>query len=169
MNEGGRWRNEQPYGYQDFDPGFPRPRGGRGRRGRGMNGRGFGRGMRGMDRSREFNRDFQSYRQDGPRSASYRSPERMVLPPQPMPPVPPEQPYTENYGYYGYPPFSPQSYPSPTYNNQEQPIPLPVTNTGYPLDPTRMYLLGQVEYYFSIQNLARDTHLRRQVSKTSFS
>ncbi|KAF8325851.1 uncharacterized protein EI90DRAFT_2931249 [Cantharellus anzutake] len=43
------------------------------------------------------------------------------------------------------------------------PIPTPVTKPGFPLDPPRFYLLGQIEYYFSVQNLATDLFLRRQM------
>jgi len=121
-----------------------------------MNGRGFGRGMRGGgDRSREFHQ--YPYRQDGPRPPNYRSPERH----NPMSALPPDQmPIQDNYGYYGYPPAPIYNYVNPSY----QPGPLPVSNPGFTLDPTRMHLLGQVEYYFSVQNLAGDTHLRRQMS-----
>jgi la-related protein 1 len=34
------------------------------------------------------------------------------------------------------------------------------------LDPTRWYLLGQLEYYLSPQNLAQDFFLRQRVSHT---
>ncbi|KAG8965387.1 hypothetical protein FRC03_000562 [Tulasnella sp. 419] len=43
------------------------------------------------------------------------------------------------------------------------PIPMPLTYPGYQLDPLRLYLLGQIEYYFSIQNLAKDVFLRNQM------
>lgn len=46
------------------------------------------------------------------------------------------------------------------------PIPAPITVLSFPLDPTRRYLLGQVEYYFSLQNLASDFFLRKQVSRS---
>jgi len=43
-------------------------------------------------------------------------------------------------------------------------IPLmPVTILSFPLDPIRHNLLGQVEYYFSIQNLTHDLFLRQQM------
>ncbi|KAH8116135.1 winged helix DNA-binding domain-containing protein [Phellopilus nigrolimitatus] len=42
-------------------------------------------------------------------------------------------------------------------------MPIPVTVLSFPLDPVRHYLLGQVEYYFSIQNLASDFFLRKQM------
>ncbi|KAF8526527.1 winged helix DNA-binding domain-containing protein [Hysterangium stoloniferum] len=40
---------------------------------------------------------------------------------------------------------------------------MPVTATPFPIDPMRWYLLGQVEYYFSIQNLVTDFWLRKQM------
>ncbi|KAF8589147.1 winged helix DNA-binding domain-containing protein [Ramaria rubella] len=40
---------------------------------------------------------------------------------------------------------------------------MPVTVTNFPIDPTRWYLLGQVEYYFSVQNLCSDFWLRKQM------
>lgn len=43
------------------------------------------------------------------------------------------------------------------------PMPIPVTIPPFQLDPLRFYLLGQLEYYFGIQNLAMDFFLRQQV------
>ncbi|KAF8519428.1 hypothetical protein JB92DRAFT_2710844 [Gautieria morchelliformis] len=40
---------------------------------------------------------------------------------------------------------------------------MPVTVTSFPIDPTRWYLLGQIEYYFSVQNLCVDFWLRKQM------
>ncbi|TDL24585.1 winged helix DNA-binding domain-containing protein [Rickenella mellea] len=40
---------------------------------------------------------------------------------------------------------------------------MPVTVLSFPLDATRWYLLGQIEYYFSVQNLAQDLFLRKQM------
>lgn len=61
--------------------------------------------------------------------------------------------------YAQYNPPIPQPIPQP-----QHPMPLPVTSLSFPLDPIRVYLLGQVEYYFSNQNLASDIYLRKQVS-----
>ncbi|KAF9240482.1 winged helix DNA-binding domain-containing protein [Melanogaster broomeanus] len=42
-------------------------------------------------------------------------------------------------------------------------VPLPSTSTlPYPLEVTRTYLLGQLEYYLSPQNLAQDFFLRQR-------
>ncbi|EJD05608.1 winged helix DNA-binding domain-containing protein [Fomitiporia mediterranea MF3/22] len=40
---------------------------------------------------------------------------------------------------------------------------MPVTTLSFPLDLTSQYLLGQLEYYFSVQNLASDVYLRKQM------
>lgn len=42
-------------------------------------------------------------------------------------------------------------------------VPQPVTQLLFPLDPTRYYLLGQLEYYMSAQNMASDFWLRQKV------
>lgn len=44
------------------------------------------------------------------------------------------------------------------------PMPMPMSQIGFPLDSTRYYLLGQLEYYLSPQNMAQDLFLRRRVS-----
>ena len=43
------------------------------------------------------------------------------------------------------------------------PVPVPVSPITQPLDPMRWYLLGQLEYYLSPQNLAQDFFLRQRV------
>ncbi|KAG8862937.1 hypothetical protein FRB96_000357 [Tulasnella sp. 330] len=58
--------------------------------------------------------------------------------------------------------YAPQVYPPPTAM-QAPPVPMPLTTPGYMLDPSRFYLLGQVEYYFSVQNFLSDVFLRRQM------
>ncbi|KLO16130.1 winged helix DNA-binding domain-containing protein [Schizopora paradoxa] len=40
---------------------------------------------------------------------------------------------------------------------------MPVTSISFPIDEKRVRLLGQLEYYFSLQNLAQDLYLRRQM------
>lgn len=42
-------------------------------------------------------------------------------------------------------------------------VPRPITEVRYPLDGTRYYLLGQLEFYMSRDNMARDRFLRAQV------
>lgn len=74
---------------------------------------------------------------------------------------------------YGYYPAQPQpmpfayAYGSPPnemyFPTAAPPPPLPMTQ-AFGLDPLRTYILGQLEYYFSMQNLAMDFFLRQQVS-----
>lgn len=52
--------------------------------------------------------------------------------------------------------------------HQTPPVPVPMTTISFPLDPTRYYLLGQLEYYLSSQNMAQDLYLRRQVCSASW-
>lgn len=47
------------------------------------------------------------------------------------------------------------------------PVPAPLTALPFPLDPTRYYLLGQLEYYLSPQNMAKDFFLRQKVRTSS--
>lgn len=117
------------------------------RRPRGPNGRATGRGFRG-NRPRDHiplspngNRDGQ-----GSGQSINAIPSHVEYPYYPIP-----EPGAQVF-YGGGPP--------------QQPLPLPVTTPTFPLDPMRLYLLGQVEYYFSTQNLASDTHLRKQVRLT---
>ncbi|KAG8994272.1 hypothetical protein FRB93_001642 [Tulasnella sp. JGI-2019a] len=70
------------------------------------------------------------------------------MPPYAVPPVP------VNYAHQPYPP--PGAVPAPS-------MPMPMTSPGYTLDPSRFYLLGQIEYYFSVQNILSDMFLRRQM------
>ena len=67
----------------------------------------------------------------------------------------------EGYPYAPYPPPPPQVQNA---SSQGAPLPMPQSNVGFPLDSTRYYLLGQLEYYLSPQNLAQDFFLRQQVS-----
>ncbi|KAG8900394.1 hypothetical protein FRB99_006087 [Tulasnella sp. 403] len=95
--------------------------------------------------------------------------------PYPYPPPPPGVPYGPPMPYY--PPYPvpgapnvgiPMLYPIPAYPpntsyGSAPPVPSPVTNVGYPLDNVRYLLLGQVEYYFSVQNMSSDLFLRKQM------
>ena len=47
------------------------------------------------------------------------------------------------------------------------PVPVPKTTISFPLDSTRYYLLGQLEYYLSAENMAQDFYLRQQVILSS--
>jgi len=46
-------------------------------------------------------------------------------------------------------------------------VPSPLSTPSFPLDTTRYYLLGQLEYYLSPQNMAQDFYLRKQVGLLS--
>ncbi|KAI0790350.1 hypothetical protein C8Q75DRAFT_112098 [Abortiporus biennis] len=162
---------------RDYQPGRPRRgsysanRGGHerggysGRRGRGGNAYG-GRGYT----VRGYSRGGYQYNQQRPPFAVT----------QPMPPPPPP----EHTTYYPPPPISLQSgttyfhppgydpyaytpYPPPmpvtTPSQPVPPVPTPITIVPFPLDHVRYYLLGQLEYYFSEQNLPRDFYLRQQM------
>lgn len=59
-------------------------------------------------------------------------------------------------------PYSP--YPPLPLVQPPAPGPGPVSVLSFPLDYTRYYLLGQLEYYLSPQNMAQDFYLRQQVS-----
>ncbi|KAG6829073.1 hypothetical protein H0H92_005784 [Tricholoma furcatifolium] len=57
--------------------------------------------------------------------------------------------------------------PVPNHSSTPQaapvPVPGPVTQLPFPLEPTRWYLLGQLEYYLSAQNMAQDYFLRSKL------
>jgi la-related protein 1 len=65
----------------------------------------------------------------------------------------PQQPHLNVAGS----PVSHISSPAPA------PLPAPLSTISFPLDTTRYYLLGQLEYYLSPQNMAQDFYLRKQV------
>ncbi|OCH84757.1 hypothetical protein OBBRIDRAFT_839472 [Obba rivulosa] len=126
-----------------------------GRRGRGANG--FGRGFHG----RSFSRGGFQGRQP---------PFTVAQPPPPPPPPsdtyypqPPSAPIT-TYIPPGYDPYAyPQYPPAPQAAPAGPPMPMPQSPITFPLDPTRYYLLGQLEYYLSSQNMAQDFFLRQQM------
>ncbi|KAH9477865.1 N-glycosidase [Psilocybe cubensis] len=51
----------------------------------------------------------------------------------------------------------------PHHHPAPPPVPAPLTPIPFPLDPTRYWLLGQLEYYLSPQNMAHDIFLRRNM------
>ncbi|KAG9077217.1 hypothetical protein FS749_010921 [Ceratobasidium sp. UAMH 11750] len=140
----------------------PRPRGGRGR--------GIG-GMRGFRGAYRGGGGFRS----SPADSDYAM----------LPPMPPMEQYSQSvpYGFnpYAYGPYAPP--PPPMWNpyapygtmppmppppppailGGTAPPPMPVTNVGYMLDQMRYYVLGQVEYYLSVQNMCQDLYLRQQM------
>lgn len=141
------------------------------RRGRGLNGgygRGFGRNFSrgGYGHYTQYTRHPQysptppaQFSQLPSHAAHGYSPDQSVyyLPPPPPPPPGFGSYHPGGYEVYQYPSFPP---PPALY----PPVPHPVSQLAFPLDPTRYYLLGQLEYYLSSQNMAQDFYLRQQVS-----
>ncbi|KAL6305999.1 hypothetical protein BKA93DRAFT_191537 [Sparassis latifolia] len=127
-----------------------------GRRGRGMY------GGRGGYHSRNFSRG--GYQQGPPRQPPF-----VVQPPQNelnsyYAPAP--QPVTSYippaYEGYAYPPYAAAQQPVQPVQ-PVPPMPMPLSPLSFPLDPTRYYLLGQLEYYLSPQNMAQDFFLRQRM------
>lgn len=155
---------------QDHDRDLSRPRRGSygggfdrggygGRRGRGMLNRGYHRG---------FYRG--GFHQTQPRQPPF----NITPPPLFQPLMPPGDPMNALYrpprqqlatyipaGFDGYQRLSPPSAPAPP--SVTQPVPVPRSSLPFPLDSTRWYLLGQLEYYLSSQNMAQDFFLRQRV------
>jgi la-related protein 1 len=76
-----------------------------------------------------------------------------------------QQPYVPGFEAYQAP--VPLSYPSQNAGvpgaTLGHPLPRPLSNLTFTLDPTRYYLLGQLEYYLSAQNLVSDIFLRKRM------
>lgn len=164
---GGRPRRGSYGGAYGYDNRGGHERGGYpSRRGRGNGG--FNRGFHG----RNFSRG--TYQQS---HQSRQPPFNMTqtqTPPMPHPadhnpyyPLSPQTPLGTTYfhpaGYdpYAYTPYPPMPAPAPAQPGP--PLPIPQTDVLFPLDSTTYYLLGQLEYYLSAQNLAQDIFLRKQV------
>ena len=147
-----------------------------GRRGRGSNpnggygrggyGRGFSRGGYGQyPRQHQYSATPPGQFSQLPSNTTHGySPDQSVyfLPPPPPPPPPPSgfgSYLPGGYEVYQYPSFPP---PPALY----PPVPQPISQLPFAIDPTRYYLLGQLEYYLSPQNMAQDFYLRRQASTT---
>jgi len=138
-----------------------------GRRGRGGNGGYSGRGF-----NRHLNRG--TYQP----SQQQRQPPFSITPPphfQPLVPLndpsnayyPPQQHLMtyipSSFESYQPPPPAPTPAPAPAPPQLTPPVPVPLSSLSFPLDPVRWYLLGQLEYYLSPQNMAQDFFLRQQV------
>ncbi|KAG6850813.1 hypothetical protein H0H93_008116 [Arthromyces matolae] len=65
--------------------------------------------------------------------------------------------YDQTPGYYDGTPHL------PIPASQVAPFPAPMTPLPFPLDTTRWYLLGQLEYYLSAQNMVQDYFLRQRL------
>ncbi|OBZ78303.1 hypothetical protein A0H81_02447 [Grifola frondosa] len=155
------------YGGYGYDRGGPERGGYSGRRGRGgFGGRGY--------HNRSYSRGgYQGQQQQRP-------PFTVTQPPLPPPSdingyyAPPPQLATyipSGYDGYPYAPYAPAPVPvpapqtaqSPSQSQQVPPMPMPQSVLSFPLDPTRYYLLGQLEYYLSPQNIVQDFFLRQRM------
>lgn len=138
-------------------------------------GDGFDRGGFGGRRGRGFGRGFNR----GYRGGGYQPLQRPPPPQsfQPLAPPPSETVYyppspLTTYIPTGYESYQPPPLPSPPQSipvtPASAPVPVPLSTLSFPLDPTRYYLLGQLEYYLSSQNMAQDFFLRQRVSSFFF-
>ncbi|KAJ3995368.1 hypothetical protein F5050DRAFT_311104 [Lentinula boryana] len=146
-------------------------------------GRGYGRGYRGFRRGGSYGFDMdrensyvsssspREYRSGGhipPSPRQYQPPFTLSPPPQfqplPLPPV--------DHGLHTYIPLPSVYDPSfqtasPSVSDSHSPLnapmPAPISRIPVALDPTVYYLLGQLEYYLSPQNLAQDFFLRQKM------
>jgi len=78
-------------------------------------------------------------------------------------PPPRYLPGFEAAAYQGFPPPAAHGQVQPQGVGVPPPLPVPLSTLSFPLDPTRYYLLGQLEYYLSPQNMAQDFFLRQRV------
>ncbi|KAI0336795.1 hypothetical protein GY45DRAFT_1377368 [Cubamyces sp. BRFM 1775] len=165
-------RDFQPQGEREREPYRPRrgsyshERGSYPRR-RGLSG---GYGGRGYS-NRTYSGSRGGYSNPGPQ----RQPPFIPPPPPPQPDVnayyaPPITPLAtyipspyEAYPYAAFPPPPPPPHMAAPQGSTLPPLPVPHTQLLFPLDSTRYYLLGQLEYYLSSQNLAQDFYLRQQM------
>ncbi|KAI0646450.1 hypothetical protein C8Q79DRAFT_1000768 [Trametes meyenii] len=137
-----------------------------GRRGRGLGGGYGGRGY--------ANRSFSGGRGGYANQGQHRQPPYVPPPPPPpdattyyVPPMAPLPPYVpapyDPYAFVPIPPPPPPPQGGGPQGSAPPPLPVPQSALTYPLDSTRYYLLGQLEYYLSPQNMAQDFFLRQQM------
>jgi la-related protein 1 len=155
-----------------------------GRRARGANGfgRGLGRGRWGTFRQQQQQQHQRQQQQPQQQQAppfTVTPPAQAFQPLQPSTPPPRAPPDVGQYlgtavqpapyvpGFEAYQAPVQVSYPSQNAGvpgaTQGHPLPRPLSNLTFPLDATRYYLLGQLEYYLSAQNLVSDIFLRKRV------
>ncbi|KAI0777277.1 hypothetical protein BD413DRAFT_609667 [Trametes elegans] len=142
-----------------------------GRRGRGLSG---GYGGRGYSH-RSFSGGRGGYSNQGQQRQQGYVPPQPPPPPQPQPdvngyyapPIPPLATYIPSpydaYPYAAFPPPPPPPQMAGAPGSVPAPLPVPQSQLLFPLDSTRYYLLGQLEYYLSAQNMAQDFFLRQQM------
>ncbi|KAH9852466.1 hypothetical protein C2E23DRAFT_885607 [Lenzites betulinus] len=161
---------------------FPPPGDNYGRPRRGSYGQGFDRGSYGGRRGKGLSggyggRGYSNRTFSGGRGgyANQGQPRQQPYVPQPPPPPPPPQPDLngyypppmatyipspyESYPYAAFPPPP----PPPQMVSSTAPLPIPLSPLLFPLDSTWYYLLGQLEYYLSAQNMEQDFFLRQQM------
>lgn len=133
---------------------LPRPSRGRDRDGRGYGGRGRG-GYRSVSQATGGGRyDLSPLQGNAELAHIYSRGYGMGYSYYPMPPAGFVMPVDPSHATYpGMPMYARGTLPPP---------PLPLTQIPN-LDPLRYWVLGQVEYYFSMQNLAMDFFLRQQM------
>ncbi|KAI0674457.1 hypothetical protein C8Q78DRAFT_989386 [Trametes maxima] len=138
-----------------------------GRRGRGLSGGYGGRGY--------ANRSFSGGRGGYVNQGQHRQPPYVPPPPPPppdattyyVPPMAPLPPYVpapyDPYAFAPFPPPPPPPQAGVPQGSVPPPLPVPQSALPYSLDSTRYYLLGQLEYYLSSQNMVQDFFLRKQM------
>lgn len=172
-HQGGRPRRGSYGGGFGYERGGHSMRRGRGYSGGRGSGRGFSRGGGGGN--------FQHHQHH---QNQHQKPPFTVMPPQQLPPLsepvyyPPPVPqppmlgttyyhpvvYEPYYPGYAAPPPPPHLVISPPTQTAGPPLPSPITKFAYRLDDFQYRLIGQLEYYLSADNLAKDFWLRQQVS-----
>ena len=141
-----------------------------GRRGRGGVNGGYNSGTRAYNGPRVGRGTYQAQQQS--QQPAQRQPPFTITPPPQFSPLSPhadpavaayyasQQPLA-TYIPTGYEPLQPPAaVPAPLSG---APVPVPLSTLSFPLDPVRTYLLGQLEYYLSPQNMVQDFFLRQRV------
>lgn len=93
--------------------------------------------------------------------------------PQLIPPPPPPRPFSHNMGfpdmpsaiYYVPAPPHPDSLRGLPFTPHAAPVPAPPMMFFHAPDPQRAMLLKQIDYYFSPENLCKDTYLRNYMDE----
>lgn len=143
-----------------------------GRRGRGGPGfrgfnRGFGRGGHGGNRHQptlNVSTNPIHTQQPGVQTpVAQMQPPPVVDPPEGFYAPPPSSQGSSPYATSPYTLYNPLPPPLTQPTRPPPPIQPPVTKLTFPLDPTSYRLLGQLEYYFSSDNLPQDYFLRNKV------
>ncbi|KAG8809339.1 hypothetical protein FRC17_003492 [Serendipita sp. 399] len=138
----------------------------RGGRGRGFPGR--GRGFRGYNNPRAYNPHSGSPNPPFPYTGTSSVPQSASAVYFPDPPAMHLQPYPYFSGTppQGYAPFHmPSAVNDSNSTHVGPPSPTPLTRLPYQIDNLRFKLLGQIEYYFSHENVAKDVYLRERMDK----